>query len=194
MWKLPGRVSPFVLSFVQNSFSYLSKDFRNLLIERYFITIRIIIKNIIVIIIIIIIFALISPSLLDIKMAMLEGKHHLAVYEKRRLEKAKETSAHGQAACSSTETCYTVQKPHCGRMGWFCPKYLFQLPNPKNDIAWGSQESQVPLAYRVKKSSKWIIWDISLHVCLELTNTDYYFSFLRSRLFNSREYVTNNLQ
>ena len=39
-----------------------------------------------------------------------------------------------------------------------CPKYLFQLPNPKNDIVWGSQESQVPPAYRVKKSSKWIIW------------------------------------
>ena len=27
-----------------------------------------------------------------------------------------------------------------------CPKYLFQLPNPKNDIVWGSQESQVPPA------------------------------------------------
>ena len=39
-----------------------------------------------------------------------------------------------------------------------CPKYLFQLPNPKNDIVWGSQESQVPPAYQVKKSSKWIIW------------------------------------
>ena len=39
-----------------------------------------------------------------------------------------------------------------------CPKYLFQLPNPKNDIVWGSQESQVPPAYGVKKSSKWIIW------------------------------------
>ena len=39
-----------------------------------------------------------------------------------------------------------------------CPKYLSQLPNPKNDIVWGSQESQVPPAYQVKKSSKWIIW------------------------------------
>ena len=39
-----------------------------------------------------------------------------------------------------------------------CPKYLFQLPNPKNDIVWGCQESQVPPAYRGKKSSKWIIW------------------------------------
>ena len=38
-----------------------------------------------------------------------------------------------------------------------CPKYLFQLPNPKNDIVWGSQESQVPSAYHVKKSSKWIM-------------------------------------
>jgi len=37
-----------------------------------------------------------------------------------------------------------------------CPKYLFQLPNPKNDIVWGSQESQVPPAYQVRKSSKWI--------------------------------------
>ena len=35
-------------------------------------------------------------------------KHHLQVHEKRRLEtaeKAKETSAHNQAACSSTEIC-----------------------------------------------------------------------------------------
>ena len=39
-----------------------------------------------------------------------------------------------------------------------CPKYLFQLPNPKNDVAWGSQESQVPPAYQVKGSSKWLIW------------------------------------
>ena len=30
-----------------------------------------------------------------------------------------------------------------------CPKYLFQLPNPKNDIVWGSQESQVPPVYQV---------------------------------------------
>ena len=92
---------------------------------------------------------------------MLGGKHHLEVYEKRRLEtaeEAKETSAHCQAACRSTESCYAVQKPHYGRMGLFCPKYLFPLPNPKNDIVWGSQESQVPPAYRVKKSSKWIIW------------------------------------
>ena len=39
-----------------------------------------------------------------------------------------------------------------------CPKHLFQLPNPRNDIVWGSQESQVPPVYQVKKSSKWIIW------------------------------------
>ena len=38
-----------------------------------------------------------------------------------------------------------------------CPKYLFQLPNPKNDIVWVSQERQVPPANQVKKSSKWII-------------------------------------
>ena len=35
-----------------------------------------------------------------------------------------------------------------------CPKYLFQLPNPKNDVVWGSQENQVPPAYQVKGSSK----------------------------------------
>ena len=39
-----------------------------------------------------------------------------------------------------------------------CSKFLFQLPNPKNDIVWVSQESQVPPAYQVKKSLKWIIW------------------------------------
>ena len=33
-----------------------------------------------------------------------------------------------------------------------CPKYLFQLPNPKNDVVWGSQESQVPPVYQVKKA------------------------------------------
>lgn len=27
-----------------------------------------------------------------------------------------------------------------------CPKYLFQYPNPKNDIVWGSQECDVPPA------------------------------------------------
>ena len=30
-----------------------------------------------------------------------------------------------------------------------CPKYLFQLPNPKNDIVWGSQVNQVPAAYQL---------------------------------------------
>ena len=39
-----------------------------------------------------------------------------------------------------------------------CSKFLFQLPNAKNDIVWVSQESQVPPAYQVKKSLKWIIW------------------------------------
>ena len=34
-----------------------------------------------------------------------------------------------------------------------CPKYLSQLPNPKNYIVWGSQKSQVPLAYQVKNGS-----------------------------------------
>ena len=39
-----------------------------------------------------------------------------------------------------------------------CPKYLFHLPNPKNDFAWGSQESQVPPSYQVKGSAKWMVW------------------------------------
>ena len=39
-----------------------------------------------------------------------------------------------------------------------CPKYLFRLPNPKNDIVWGSQESQVPPSYQVKGSAKWMVW------------------------------------
>ena len=30
-----------------------------------------------------------------------------------------------------------------------CPKYLFQLPNPKSDIVWGSQVSHVPAAYQL---------------------------------------------
>ena len=37
-------------------------------------------------------------------------------------------------------------------------EYLFQYPNPKNDIVWGSQENEVPPAYQVKKSSKWMVW------------------------------------
>jgi len=39
-----------------------------------------------------------------------------------------------------------------------CPKYLFQLPNAKNAVVWGSQESQVLPAYQVKESSRWLIW------------------------------------
>ena len=38
-----------------------------------------------------------------------------------------------------------------------CPKYLFHLPNPKNDIVWGSQESQVLPSYQVKGSAKWMV-------------------------------------
>ena len=30
-----------------------------------------------------------------------------------------------------------------------CSKYLFQLPNPKNDIVLGSQVNQVPAAYQL---------------------------------------------
>ena len=44
---------------------------------------------------------------------------------------------------SSTKS--SVQK------NWMC---LFQLPNLKNDIVWGSQESQVPPEYQVKKKLK----------------------------------------
>ena len=33
-----------------------------------------------------------------------------------------------------------------------CPKYLFQLPNRKKMLFDGSQESQVPPAYQVKKA------------------------------------------
>ena len=32
-----------------------------------------------------------------------------------------------------------------------CPKYLFQYPNPKNDIVWGSQECDVPPAFQVRR-------------------------------------------
>ena len=39
-----------------------------------------------------------------------------------------------------------------------CPKYLFHLPNLKNDIVWRSQESQVPSSYQVKGSAKWMGW------------------------------------
>ena len=35
-----------------------------------------------------------------------------------------------------------------------CPKYLFQYPNPKYDIVWGSQECDVPPAFQVKQSAK----------------------------------------
>ena len=52
-----------------------------------------------------------------------KGKLHQTAFTTIRLEtaetaeKAKETSAHSQEACSSTEICSTVQKTHCGRMG-----------------------------------------------------------------------------
>ena len=34
------------------------------------------------------------------------------------------------------------------------PKYLFLLPNPKNDIVWSSQESQVLPSCQIKESAK----------------------------------------
>ena len=39
-----------------------------------------------------------------------------------------------------------------------CPKYLFQYPNPKNDIVWGSQDCDVPPAFQVKQSAKVMVW------------------------------------
>ena len=36
-----------------------------------------------------------------------------------------------------------------------CPNYLFQYPNPKNDIVWGSQECP---AFQVKRSKKVMGW------------------------------------
>ena len=39
-----------------------------------------------------------------------------------------------------------------------CLKYLFQYPNPKHDIVWGSQECDVPPAYQVKQSAKVMVW------------------------------------
>ena len=39
-----------------------------------------------------------------------------------------------------------------------CPKYLFYLPDPENDIVWGSQENQVPPSYLVTGSTKWMVW------------------------------------
>ena len=92
-------------------------------------------------------------------------KHHLEVYEKRRLEtaeKAKETSAHSQEACSSTEICSTVHKTHCGRMGWF------SLLGQMSQIFVSAAESKkwhclgFSGVRRAKFfqhiSSKWIIW------------------------------------
>ena len=97
---------------------------------------------------------------------MLGKKHHLEVYEKRSLEtaeKAQETSAHSQQRAARLKFAkqyknLTVEEWDDFLFSDECPKYLFQLPNSKNDIVWGSQESQVPPAYQVKKSSKWIIW------------------------------------
>ena len=37
-------------------------------------------------------------------------------------------------------------------------KNFFHLANPKSDIVWGSQESQVPPSYQVKGSAKWMVW------------------------------------
>ena len=40
-----------------------------------------------------------------------------------------------------------------------CPKYLFHLPNPKNDIVWGlHQARQVRLSHQGKGSAKWMVW------------------------------------
>ena len=96
---------------------------------------------------------------------MLGKKHHLEVYEKRSLEtaeKAQETSAHSQQRAARLKFAKQYKNLTVEEWDDFlfwdeCPKYLFQLPNPKDDIVWGSQVSHVPPAYQVKNSSKWII-------------------------------------
>ena len=35
-----------------------------------------------------------------------------------------------------------------------CHKYIFQYPNRKNYIAWGSQECDVPADFQVKQSAR----------------------------------------
>jgi len=77
-------------------------------------------------------------------------------------ETAKETSAHRQALAAHLKFAKQYKDLTTEKWDFLfsdeCPKYLFQLPNPNSDIVWRSQESQVPPAYQVKKSSKWIIW------------------------------------
>ena len=86
-------------------------------------------------------------------------KHHLEVYEKRALETAE--IRHKKPLLTAKQLAarlkFAKQYNNLIAEEWDflfsdeCPKYLFQLPNPKNDIVWGSQESQVPSAYQVKK-------------------------------------------
>jgi len=78
-------------------------------------------------------------------------------------ETAKETSAHRQALAARLKFAKQYKDLTTEEWDDFLfsdeyPKYLFQQPNPNSDIVWGSQESQVPPAYQVKKRSKWIIW------------------------------------
>ena len=74
-----------------------------------------------------------------------------------------------------------------------CPKYLFQLPNPKHDVVWGLQESQVPPAYQAKGSSKWLNWGgmtgrglTNLHFIPQgqTVTADYYISQILKRRSN----------
>ena len=38
------------------------------------------------------------------------------------------------------------------------PFFLFNRPNPQNDVVWGSQESQLPKAPQVKSSAYVMVW------------------------------------
>ena len=99
--------------------------------------------------------------------AMLGKKQHLEVYESEgwrplRRQKKPMLTAKQRAARLKFGKQYknfTAEEWDDFLFSHECPKYLFQLPNLKNDILWGSQESQVPPAYKVLKSSKWIMWD-----------------------------------
>lgn len=91
-------------------------------------------------------------------------KHRLGVEEKPRVEAIEVPTE--TAACRSINNIQfawdllSSTKTSLGRMRLLSffgrmSKIFFYLP--KNDIVWVSQKSQVPFAYQVKKSWKWII-------------------------------------
>lgn len=77
---------------------------------------------------------------------MLRERHHLKVYEKRRLETsekqtdqkpllaAKQRAARPKFASSMYKNLTAKQWDDFLFSDAKCPKYLFQLPNPKNDV------------------------------------------------------------